>query len=160
MADRMEGKQIPRMSLDHSEGGRLELPGGLYGKWTVLYFYPKDDTPGCTKQACGYRDRLADFSEAGAQVFGVSLDDFDSHDHFKKKFSLNFPLLADTDRQLSEALGVYGDQEWRGQVYKGLSRDSFLIGPDGVIRKVWRAVDPLATIAETHAAILAAREAP
>lgn len=157
MSDALVGQSIPEVTLGHSEGGEVTFPADLKGKYTVLYFYPKDDTPGCTKQACAYRDNMADFAEEGIQLFGVSLDDLDSHDHFRKKYSLNFPLLADVDKRLSEALGVYGDQEFRGKTYKGLSRDSFLIGPEAKILQVWRGVDPLTTAAETLAAAVEAK---
>lgn len=139
----------PQFSLMASDGRNYDFPACLNGHWTLLYFYPKDDTPGCTKQACAYRDNYAKFKDKGVSLFGVSLDDLQSHDSFIKKFSLNFPLLADTERKLSEALGVYGKQEWKGQTYMGLSRDSFLISPKGQIVKVWRKVNPETTVTET-----------
>ena len=157
MTDSLEGQKLPELTLAHSQGGELAIPGDLEGKWTILYFYPKDDTPGCTKQACSYRDSMGDFEAAGIGVYGVSMDDLVSHDSFVNKFSLNFPLLADTEKKLSEALGVYGDQEWAGKVFKGLSRDTFIIGPDGTIRKVWRKVDPLTTMSETFEAVQSLR---
>jgi len=150
MSDPLQGSTLPQMTLDHSEGGELNIPGDLKGQWTLFYFYPKDDTPGCTKQACGYRDHVNEFQSLGLKVYGVSMDSLESHQQFKDKFSLNFPLLADVDGQLSTALGVYGDQEWGGKVFKGLSRDSFLVGPDGTIQHVWRKVDPTTTMAETY----------
>jgi peroxiredoxin Q/BCP len=152
MSDPMDGKKIPAMTLAHSEGGQLAIPDDSIGKWTLLYFYPKDDTPGCTKQACSYRDNIDRFQELGVGVFGVSLDDLTSHDHFKTKFSLNFPLLADTKCELSQALGVFGEQEWAGQVFKGLSRDTFLIDNRGCIARVWRKVSPTETMDETYEA--------
>ncbi|MCB1052191.1 MAG: peroxiredoxin [Acidobacteria bacterium] len=153
MSDPMLGKGLPSCVLKTNGGNNVELPKACVGTWTVLYFYPKDDTPGCTKQACAYRDHLGEFKSIGAQVFGVSLDDEHSHDSFVDKFSLNFPLLADTKHVLSEALGVYGDQEWMGKTFKGLSRDTFIINPEGKIVKVWRKVDPLSTMAETFNAV-------
>jgi len=152
MSDPLDGKKLPEMTLAHSAGGQLAIPADLIGKWTLLYFYPKDDTPGCTKQACSYRDNIDRFTELGVGVYGVSLDDLTSHDHFKIKFNLNFPLLADVDCKLGQALGVFGEQEWAGQVFKGLSRDTFLIGPKGSIVRVWRKVSPTETMNETYEA--------
>lgn len=149
MADSMVGKSLPTVSLESSAGGKVQLPQDLKGKWTILYFYPKDDTPGCTRQACAYRDNMAEFKSAGIQVLGVSLDDLTSHDSFITKFSLNFPLLADVKRELSEGLGVYGEQKWGDKTYMGLSRDSFLIDPNGRIVEAWRKVNADATMKET-----------
>lgn len=143
------GQTLPKMALKSSEGRTLQIPEDLKGKWTILYFYPKDDTPGCTKQACTYRDSISEFEKVNAQIYGVSLDDLDSHDAFIQKFHLNFPLLADTEHALSEALGSYGDQEWQGKTYKGLSRDTFILDPEGKVRKVYRKVSPETTVMET-----------
>ena len=142
------------MSLESSEGKTVKLPKDLKGQWTLLYFYPKDDTPGCTKQACSYRDHLKDFKKNGLMVYGVSLDDLKSHNSFINKFNLNFPLLSDAKRELSEALGVYGDKKFMGRSYKGLSRDTFLIDTKGVICQVWRKVKPELTVEETLAVAL------
>lgn len=152
MSDSLKGQTLPNVTLASSKGGQVSLPKDLQGKWTLLYFYPKDDTPGCTKQACAYRDNLEQFTQAGIQVLGVSTDDLVSHDAFITKFSLNFPLLADTEHKLSEALGVYGDQTWGEKTYKGLSRDTFLVNPDGKIAEVWRKVNATTTMEETLAA--------
>lgn len=143
------GKQIPQMNLEVEGGPELDLPKDFQNKWTLLYFYPKDDTPGCTKQACGYRDNLSQFQELGVQVYGVSLDNIESHEAFRKKFSLNFPLIYDQNKELSTFLQVYGEQQGKHGTYLGLSRDSFLIGPEGDIRKEWRKVDPEKTIEDT-----------
>jgi peroxiredoxin Q/BCP len=147
--DSLVGRSLPHLKLASTEGRTVELPQDLLGRWTLLYFYPKDDTPGCTQQACSYRDNIASFRKLGVQVLGVSLDDLSSHDGFIQKFSLNFPLLADTQHELSAALGVYGEQEWKGQKFQGLSRDTFLIDPQGKIRDVWRKVSPATTMQET-----------
>lgn len=147
--DTMIGKRVPELTLKSSAGGEVQFPKDVEGKWTLLYFYPKDDTPGCTKQACFYRDKQSQIQGLGIQLFGVSLDDLDSHDAFINKFNLNFPLLADVDHSLSESLGVYGEQEWNGKKFKGLSRDTFLIDTEGVIRAVWRNVNPETTVEET-----------
>ncbi|TGK08876.1 peroxiredoxin [Leptospira fletcheri] len=156
MVDKWEGKKLPDVTLESSDGMRVHLPNDASGSWTLLYFYPKDDTPGCTKQACSYRDNLEDFGKAGAKVYGISSDSLESHKNFIGKFGLTFPLLSDPRHDLSGPLGVYGDQEWQGRVFKGLSRDTFLLGPDGMIRKVWRKVDPTKTVAETLDEILKA----
>ncbi len=121
MSDPLLGTNLPEISLESTEGKRVKLPEDIQGSWTLLYFYPKDDTPGCTKQACNYRDNMGEFKKIGAKVYGISLDALDSHGQFIQKYSLNFPLLSDPDHKLSEALGVYGDQEWKGKVFKGLS---------------------------------------
>ncbi len=154
MSDVWEGKKLPEVSLASSDGSTVNLPKDSAGSWTLLYFYPKDDTPGCTKQACSYRDNLGEFAKAGAKVYGISSDSLESHKQFIEKFSLSFPLLSDPSQSLSGPLGVFGDQEWQGRVFKGLSRDSFLVGPDGMIKKVWRKVDPTKTVAETLGAIM------
>ncbi|MEO0335555.1 MAG: peroxiredoxin [Pseudomonadota bacterium] len=132
-----------------SDKTQLALPDELKGGWSLLYFYPKDDTPGCTKQACGYRDQKADFDQVGLKVFGVSLDDEASHNAFSDKFSLNFPLIVDSEKVLSEALGVFGEQTWGDKTFMGLSRDSFLIDPDGKVAYEWRKVDPIETVGDT-----------
>ena len=151
--DPLIGKTLPQVTLDSSEGKKVKIPDDWKGKWTILYFYPKDDTPGCTKQACSYRDNLADFRKINVQVIGVSGDDLTSHDSFITKFSLNFPLLADTENKLGLALGVFGDQSWNGKTYRGYSRDTFLVDTNGVIRQVWRKVSPEHTMGETYEAI-------
>ena len=151
-SDSLIGKSLPNVFLASSKGGIINFPQDLKGQWSLLYFYPKDDTPGCTKQACSYRDNISAFEEAGIRLFGISLDNLDSHNSFIRKFNLNFPLLADTEHRLSEALGVYGDQKWKDQIFKGLSRDTFLVDPQGIIRQVWRKVNPETTMEETLAA--------
>jgi len=155
MNDKILGSDVPKVILESSleKDAKFSFPEDCLGKWTLLYFYPKDDTPGCTKQACAYRDNLQNFREKGVQLLGVSLDDLNSHDAFIKKFNLNFPLLADINHELSSALGSYGDQEWKGKVYKGLSRDTFLIDPNAKIKEVWRKVNPETTMDETLNAI-------
>lgn len=143
------GKKIPNMKLEVDGDKPLELPKDLAGKWTLLYIYPKDDTPGCTKQACGYRDNIGQFTKIGVQVYGLSGDDLKSHEAFREKFDLNFPLISDKNKELSMFLGSYGEQEWGGKKSMGLSRDTFLIDPDGVIKQEWRKVDPTTTVNTT-----------
>lgn len=141
-----ENLQIPAMQIKASNGETVELPQLFEGKWTVLYFYPKDDTPGCTRQACSYRDNLNQFGGKNAQIIGVSADSLDSHRAFIEKFDLNFLLLCDESRQLSEALQTIKSEG-------GISRDTFLIDPKGKINQVWRKVDPVESVAESLAAI-------
>lgn len=149
MSDKIMGTQIPDLQLSVSGGDDLKLPEDFKGKWTLLYFYPKDDTPGCTKQACGYRDNIEEFKKLGVNVYGVSGDNLSSHSAFMEKFTLNFPLIFDQDYKLSEALGAFGEQEWQGKKFKGISRDTFAIDSDAKVAMVWRKVDPTETIAET-----------
>lgn len=155
MADSIEGKQLPRLSLQATSLGKVELPDDLADGWTLLYFYPKDDTPGCTKQACAYRDDSAKFKELGVKVFGVSLDDLASHEAFTAKYTLNFPLLSDPDHRLADFFGVYGEREWQGKKFNGLSRDTFLIDPQGKVARAFRAVNPTSTAQETYDAVKA-----
>jgi peroxiredoxin Q/BCP len=103
----------------------------------VLYFYPKDDTPGCTKEACSFRDSFAEFGRRGIEVLGVSLDDEKSHRKFAEKYSLPFTLLADTDHTVADLFGVYGEKEFAGRKYMGVSRKTFLIDEEGRVRKVF-----------------------
>ena len=141
-----EGDKAPNFATDTSGGGRLSLTD-LAGKNVILYFYPKDDTPGCTKEACAFRDSYQKFLDAGAVVLGVSTDPVKSHDKFVKKFKLPFTLLADADKKIVEAYGVWGQKSFMGRKYMGTHRVTFLIGPDGHIKKIWPTVKP-----EEHAA--------
>jgi peroxiredoxin Q/BCP len=146
-----EGKPAPDFELATDTGERVRL-SSLRGRPVVLYFYPKDDTPGCTKQACGIRDAWAAFEERGAVVLGVSPDDEDSHAEFKAKFGLPFPLLADPEHEVGDAYGVWGEQSVGDFHYVGFERATFVIDADGVVTKVMRKVNP-----EEHAAdVLAA----
>lgn len=108
----------------------------------LLYFYPKDDTPGCTKEACAIRDAWTDFKDAGLLVFGVSQDDASSHTKFQQKYELPFPLIPDTDLELANTYGVYGEKKFMGRVYDGIHRISFLIGKNGTILKTYLKVKP------------------
>ncbi len=112
----------------------------LKGQTVVLYFYPKDDTSGCTAQACAFRDALPDFSKVKATVLGVSRDSVASHDKFKTKYKLPFPLLADEDGKVCEAYGVWVEKSMYGRKYMGIERTTFLIDGKGVIREIWRKV--------------------
>ena len=110
----------------------------LRGRWVALYFYPKDDTPGCTKQACNLRDHTSALTDAGVAVVGVSPDELASHDRFAAKYDLPFPLVADPDRTIQEAYGVYGEKSFYGKTVIGVKRTTFLIDPDGVVRHVFK----------------------
>jgi peroxiredoxin Q/BCP len=114
----------------------------LRGKQVVLYFYPKDDTPGCTTQACGIRDAYGEFEREGAVVLGVSPDDERSHVKFKKKYELPFTLLADTDHTVSEDYGVWGEKSFAGKKYKGITRSTFVIAEDGTVKSAMYQVKP------------------
>ncbi|MCX7938811.1 MAG: peroxiredoxin, partial [Thermoflexales bacterium] len=114
----------------------------LRGTRYVLYFYPADDTPGCTKEACSFRDALQAFNELGVRVFGVSPQGLDSKRKFAAKYGLNFPLLADVDHKVAEAFGVWGERTLYGKKFMGVTRSTFVIGPDGRIEHVWEKVKP------------------
>ena len=141
-----EGDEAPDFTAPTSGGGEISL-ASLKGKNVILYFYPRDDTPGCTKEACAFRDSYADFSKKGAVVIGVSTDSVKSHDKFVKKFKLPFSLAADEEKKIVEAYGVWGQKVFMGRKYMGTHRVTFLIGPDGKIKKIWPGVKP-----EEHAA--------
>ena len=131
------GQPAPSFSLSAAGGRAISLDDFRGTQDVVLYFYPKDDTPGCTKEACAFRDLGAEFEAAGAVILGVSPDDVSSHDAFAAKYSLGFPLLADTDAAVATAYGVYGPKTSNGQEYVGITRSTFVIDRDGVIRKVY-----------------------
>ena len=135
-----EGDAAPDFESRDASGNRIKL-SGLRGQKVVLYFYPKDDTPGCTKEACSFRDSHSVFEREGIRVLGVSLDDEHSHQNFAAKYQLPFTLLADTDRSVAEAYGVYGEQQFMGKKYMGVSRKTFLIDEQGIIKKVFNKVN-------------------
>lgn len=136
-----------------TQDGSLVSLADLKGKNVILYFYPKDDTPGCTKEACAFRDEFAQFKKRGAVVLGVSIDSVKSHAKFVEKYQLPFALLADEDQQIVQAYGVWGEKSFMGRKYQGTHRVTFLIGPDGVIRKIWPAVKPVEHAKEVIAAL-------
>ncbi len=140
-----EGTLAPDFTLDGDSGEAITL-SSYRGRPVVLYFYPKDNTSGCTTQACGIRDAWSDFEAAGAVVLGVSPDGVASHEKFKADFELPFTLLADTDHAVAEAYGVWQEKARYGRTYMGIVRSTFVIGPDGVVVKAMRNVKP-----ETHA---------
>ena len=133
------GDRAPDFKLPTDGGGHFSL-SALKGKTVVLYFYPKDDTSGCTKEAIGFRDALAAFEAAGAMVIGVSKDSVARHDRFKAKYDLNFPLVSDEDGTLCAAYGVWVEKSMYGRKYMGIERATFLIDGDGRIARVWRKV--------------------
>jgi len=136
-----EGDVAPAFTVATSGGGKISL-ADYKGKNVILYFYPKDDTPGCTKEACAFRDHFADFKKRGAIVLGVSTDSAKSHDKFVEKFKLPFTLLADEDKKVVAAYGVWGEKSFMGHKYMGTHRVTLLIGPDGRIKKIWAQVKP------------------
>jgi peroxiredoxin Q/BCP len=136
-----EGEVAPDFELG-SDGGESVHLSDYRGRPVVLYFYPKDDTPGCTKQACGIRDNWGEFERRGAMVLGVSRDGQASHVRFKQKHGLPFTLLSDPDHAVAEAYGAWGEKKRYGKISLGIIRSTFLIGPDGTVAKVWPRVDP------------------
>lgn len=133
------GKPAPDFTLPSDGGGKIALKK-LKGKNVVLYFYPKDDTSGCTKQACGFNDSLPDFEGVDAVIIGVSRDSVASHDKFKKKYGLSFALGSDEEGTVTEAYGVWKEKSMYGKKYMGIERSTFLIDAKGVLRKEWRGV--------------------
>ena len=130
------GQKAPDFTVQDDSGKKVKL-SDYKGKKVVLYFYPKDDTPGCTKEACNFRDGLSEIAEKGAVVLGVSTDDVKSHQKFKSKFELNFPLLADTDKKIVEAYDVWKEKSMYGRTYMGIERTTFVIGKDGKISHIF-----------------------
>ena len=141
-----EGDPAPAFTAETSGGRRVSL-SDFAGKPVILYFYPKDDTPGCTKEACAFRDHYAAFQKRGAVVLGVSTDPVKAHEKFTSKYKLPFTLLADTEKHIVQAYGVWGKKSFMGRTYEGTHRVTFLIGPDGHIKRIWPKVKP-----EEHAA--------
>jgi len=146
------GDVAPKFSVAANGGGKISL-ADYAGKNVILYFYPKDDTPGCTKEACAFRDHFTDFKKAGAVILGVSTDPVKAHDKFVEKFKLPFPLLADEDKKIVQDYCVWGEKTFMGRKYQGTFRVTFLIGPDGRIRKIWPEVKPDEHAAEVLAAL-------
>jgi len=140
MAEWVEaGSKAPSFTLTADDGSKVKL-ADLKGSIVVLYFYPKDDTPGCTKEACAFRDRQSELIKQGVTVLGVSPDDKDSHVKFKEKYQLNFPLLVDKDHKLAEKYGAWREKNMYGKVSMGIQRSTFLIDADGKIANVWKRV--------------------
>ena len=136
-----EGAPAPEFTLASDAGDNVSL-SDFRGKPVVLYFYPKDDTPGCTTQACGIRDAYGEFERAGAVVLGVSPDSVARHVKFKDKYGLPFTLLADPEHEVADRYGVWGEKKYMGRTYMGVDRSTFVIAPDGTVAKAMRGVKP------------------
>lgn len=147
-----EGDPAPAFTAATSGGGTVSL-ADFKDQHMVLYFYPRDDTPGCTKEACAFRDGFAEFQQCGAIVLGVSIDSVKSHDKFVGKYRLPFTLLADEDKRIVQAYGVWGEKVFMGRKYLGTHRITFLIGPDGRIKKIWPQVKPDEHVPQVLAAL-------
>jgi peroxiredoxin Q/BCP len=150
-----EGDRAPDFTAPSTGGGKVSL-SELRGRNVILYFYPRDDTPGCTREACAFRDQFAALKKLGAVVLGVSVDSVASHDKFAAKYKLPFPLLADDDQRIVEAYGVWGEKRFMGRKFLGTHRVTFLIGPDGRIWKIWPKVKPEQHAQEILAALQSA----
>ena len=140
-----QGQIAPDFTLPDQKA-KLHILSETRGKWVLLYFYPKDDTPGCTVEACSIRDQFPKFKKLKLQVFGISVDSVKSHEKFVTKFELPFTLLADEEKKIVKLYGVWGKKKFMGREYMGTSRTSFLIDPDGKIAKIYENVKP-----EVHA---------
>jgi peroxiredoxin Q/BCP len=138
---RKEGTVAPNFAAKDANGEPVRLKD-LRGQKVVLYFYPKDDTPGCTKEACSFRDAFSDYKKRGIKVLGVSVDSEASHKKFTAKYKLPFTLLADPDHSIADAYGVYGEKKFMGRTYLGVKRITFLIDEKGKIKKVFEKVKP------------------
>ena len=136
-----EGTAAPDFTAINTNGDTIRLKD-LRGKKVVLYFYPKDDTPGCTKEACSFRDAFSEYKKLGIEVIGVSTDSEASHKKFTAKYKLPFTLLADTDHSIADAYGVYGEKKFMGRTYMGVKRMTFLIDEKGKVKKVFEKVKP------------------
>ncbi len=148
------GDAAPEFELQDTTGQTVRLRD-LRGKKVVLYFYPRDDTPGCTVEACSFRDNIGPLTQAGALVYGVSTDDVASHEKFTSKFDLNFPLLADTERTTVQDYGVWVEKKKFGKTSMGIQRSTFLIDEEGRIAKVWATVEPAEHVAQVLEALAA-----
>lgn len=146
------GSPAPKFSLP-DETGAIRSLSDFAGQTIILYFYPKDDTPGCTTEACNFRDDYSAFEQAGVTILGVSPDSPKSHAKFKEKFNLPFSLLADEQHEVCEQFGVWGPKKFMGREYMGVARTTFVIGPDGVVKKIFENVKPADHSAEVLAAV-------
>jgi peroxiredoxin Q/BCP len=133
------GKKAPDFTLPTDDGTKVKL-SGLRGQVVVVYFYPRDDTPGCTREACAFRDRKTELKRLGVKILGVSTDDVESHQKFRDKYDLNFPLLADTQHRVADKYGAWREKTRFGKKSMGIQRSTFLIDAKGVVRKVWKSV--------------------
>ncbi|GIV07902.1 MAG: peroxiredoxin [Fimbriimonadales bacterium] len=156
MAILTHGSKAPEFSLTDQHGNTIRL-SDYQGRWVVLYFYPKDMTPGCTQEACSFRDMHAEFDQEGVVVLGVSADDVQSHRQFADKYELPFPLLADVDHTVSEAYGAWRKKHMYGKEFWGVDRITYLIAPDGTVYHVFTKVKPAAHADEVLTAIRQAK---
>jgi peroxiredoxin Q/BCP len=141
MGDWIEaGETAPDFTLPADDGSQVKL-SDLRGSPVVLYFYPRDDTPGCTREACSFRDQQSELDRLGAKLLGVSTDDVQSHGKFRDKYQLNFPLLADTQHQVAEKYGAWRERVRFGKKSLGVQRSTFLIDAQGIVHKVWKSVN-------------------
>ncbi|EAU69062.1 thioredoxin-dependent thiol peroxidase [Stigmatella aurantiaca] len=154
-----EGSVAPGFQLPDQNGNTVSL-AQFAGKHVVLYFYPKDDTPGCTTEACDFRDESSALTKAGAVVLGVSPDDTKRHQKFAAKFNLPFSLLADTEHEAAEAYGVWGEKTNYGRTFMGITRTTFLIDPQGKVKRVWPKVKVAGHVKEVLAALGGEEPAP
>jgi thioredoxin-dependent peroxiredoxin len=150
-----EGEPAPEVTLTSDAGEQVSL-SDFRGKPVVLYFYPKDDTPGCTAQACGIRDAYGEFERAGAVVLGVSPDSVKRHVKFREKYDLPFTLLADPEHEVAERYGVWGEKKFAGKTYMGVNRSTFVIAPDGTVATAMHDVKPAEHADDVLAALAAA----
>jgi peroxiredoxin Q/BCP len=155
MTDVREGELAPDFTLRSDSDEDVTL-SSLRGRPVVLYFYPKDDTPGCTAQACGIRDAYGEFERAGAVVLGVSPDSVKRHVKFREKYELPFTLLADPEHEVAEQYGVWGEKRFAGKKYMGVNRSTFVIAPDGTVAKAMHDVKPVEHADDVLAALAAA----
>ncbi|MCK9857922.1 MULTISPECIES: thioredoxin-dependent thiol peroxidase [unclassified Paenibacillus] len=139
MAQAQVGQAVPDFTLPASTGNNISL-SDYKGKKLVIYFYPKDNTPGCTVESCDFRDYNGQFKSYNTEVIGISPDDLASHDTFINDFQLPFPLLADTEHEVSELFGVWKERSWNGETFMGIERSTFLIDENGVLAREWRSV--------------------
>lgn len=156
MAILTHGSKAPDFRLNDQHGDPIRL-SDYQGRWVVLYFYPKDMTPGCTQEACSFRDMHADFDQEGVVVLGVSADDVQSHRQFADKYGFPFPLLADVDHTVSEAYGAWRKKQMYGKEFWGVDRITYLIAPDGTVHHVFTKVKPASHADEVLAAIRQAK---
>lgn len=147
------GDKLPEFTLQNQYGELIDSQS-LLGIWSVIYFYPKDDTPGCTQESCDFRDNLSELSALGIKVFGVSKDSVLSHQKFAEKFDLNFSILSDESKQLIEAFGVWVEKNMYGKITYGIQRATFIIDPTGTIAHVWPKVSVVGHVNEVKTKLL------
>lgn len=150
MTELKPGSKAPDFTFTSGDGAETKL-SALKGNVAVVYFYPKDDTPGCTAQSCDFRDSIKAFEKIGAQIIGISKDSEKSHEKFKAKYDLNFPLVSDEKTDICERYGVWTEKSMYGKKYMGIERSTFVIGKDGKIAQIWRKVKVDGHVAEVAA---------